>query len=63
MFSRNVLGAHGVKDATVELQGRDGRRLNVEVSSAPLRDGHRVVGMFGLATRSQESFHSASSRI
>ena len=53
-FTRNVLGAQGVKDARVELQGRDGRRVQVEVCSAPLREGHRVVGMFGLATRTHE---------
>lgn len=50
-FTRNVLGAQGVKDAKLELQRRDGHRVKVEICSAPLRDGDRVVGMFGLATR------------
>ena len=53
-FARNVLAAHGVKDAKVELQRGDGSRVRVEVCSAPLRDGKRVVGMFGLATRTHE---------
>ena len=53
-FRRNMLSARGVKDAKVELQRKDGGRVKVEVCSAPLREGHRVVGMFGLATRTHE---------
>jgi PAS domain S-box-containing protein len=53
-FARNVLGAHGVKDAPVELLRPDGRRVKVEICSAPLRENQRVVGMFGLATRVHE---------
>jgi PAS domain S-box-containing protein len=53
-FTRNIVGARGVKDAKFELLGRDGRRVNVEICSAPLRDEGRVVGMFGLATRTEE---------
>jgi DNA-binding CsgD family transcriptional regulator len=53
-FTRNILGAQGVKDATVELVQPDGRRVKVEICSAPLLDDHRVVGMFGLATRVRE---------
>jgi PAS domain S-box-containing protein len=53
-FARNVLRAQGVKDAKVELQRRDGSRVKVEICSAPLRDGKRVVGMFGLATRTNK---------
>jgi PAS domain S-box-containing protein len=56
MFQRNVLGAHGVKDARVEVLSPDGRRVKIEICSSPLRDedDHRVVGMFGLATRQHE---------
>src|SRR5262245_57603516 len=50
-FAHNVLGAKGAKDAKVELKRADGSRVPVEICSAPLRDGKRVVGMFGLATR------------
>jgi len=53
-FKRNMLGGRGVKDGKVELQRKDGSRVKVEVCSAPLRQGHRVVGMFGLATRTHE---------
>jgi PAS domain S-box-containing protein len=54
IFTRNVLGAHGVKDAQVEVMRPDGTRIKIEICSSPLRDDHRVVGMFGLATRQQE---------
>lgn len=53
-FTRNVLGGHGVKDRKIELQREDGSSVEVEICSAPLREGHRVVGMFGLATRTRE---------
>jgi PAS domain S-box-containing protein len=53
-FTRNVIGAQGVKDAPVELLRPDGRRVKVEICSAPLREGERVVGMFGLATQVRE---------
>ena len=53
-FTRNVLGGHGVKDRKIELQRDDGSSVEVEICSAPLREGHRVVGMFGLATRTNE---------
>lgn len=53
-FTRNVLSARGVKDAQVGLLRPDGGRVKVEICSAPLREGQRVVGMFGLATRVRE---------
>jgi DNA-binding CsgD family transcriptional regulator len=53
-FTRNILGAQGTKDAAVELVQPDGKRVKVEICSAPLLDEHRVVGMFGLATRVRE---------
>ena len=53
-FTRNVLGARGVKDTPLSLVRADGSRVDVEICSAPLREGERVVGMFGLATRHDE---------
>ena len=53
-FTRNVLGAHGVKDAKLDVLRTDGRHVKVEICSAPLREDGRVVGMFGLATRLHE---------
>jgi DNA-binding CsgD family transcriptional regulator len=54
VFTRNVLGAQGVTDKKVDLLRPDGQRVPVEICSAPLLEGGRVVGMFGLATRVQE---------
>jgi PAS domain S-box-containing protein len=47
-FTRNVLGSHGITGARFDVRTADGRRVTVEICSAPLRDGHRVIGMFGL---------------
>lgn len=50
-FARKIVGKEKVTDAEVELVGRDGRPLSVEVSSVPLHEGHQVVGVFGLLSR------------
>lgn len=50
-FARKIVGQEKVTDAAVELVGRDGRPLSVELSSVPLREGHQVVGVFGLLSR------------
>jgi PAS domain S-box-containing protein len=46
-FARKIAGTERVTDAPVVLIGSDGTRVSVEVSSVPLRDGHRIVGVFG----------------
>ena len=51
MFTRNVLGTAGQRENTVDVVGPDGRRSRLEISSAPLRRGGHVIGMFGLAAR------------
>jgi PAS domain S-box-containing protein len=50
-FARKIVGKEKVTDAEVELVAPDGRELSVEVSSVPLRDGHQIVGVFGLLSR------------
>lgn len=50
-FARKIVGQEKVTDAEVELLGPDGQELSVEVSSVPLREGHQVVGVFGLLSR------------
>jgi PAS domain S-box-containing protein len=50
-FARKIVGREKVTDAEVELLGPDGREVSVEVSSVPLREGHQVVGVFGLLSR------------
>jgi PAS domain S-box-containing protein len=46
-FARNIAGTAQVTDAQVVLVNPDGGRLQVEISSCPLRQGHRVIGVFG----------------
>jgi PAS domain S-box-containing protein len=46
-FARKIAGTAKVTDARVVLVDPDGDRVDVEVSSVPLTQGHRVVGVFG----------------
>ena len=48
LFSRKVLGTSPATEATAVLISTAGTRVAVEISSAPLMDGERVVGVFGL---------------
>jgi PAS domain S-box-containing protein len=50
-FTRKVLGSERSTEAQVTLLDGDGRRVEVEVCSAPLRDGGRVVGVFGIVRK------------
>ncbi len=47
VFAQKVAGTALVTDSDVVLVGTDGERVLVEVSSVPLVEGHRVVGVFG----------------
>src|SRR3954451_15014933 len=46
-FTRKIIGTEKITDAPVVLVGADGDRVSVEVSSVPLVEGHRIVGVFG----------------
>jgi PAS domain S-box-containing protein len=48
LFSRKVLGTTTSTDSTGVLVSASGKRIAVEISSAPLMNGDRVVGVFGL---------------
>ena len=50
-FVRKIVGKEKVTDAEVEVVGPDGRGVSVEVSSVPLKEGHQIVGVFGLLSR------------
>ena len=50
VFARNLARGTGSTDAPLVVIGADGKRIAVEISSAPLRQDHRVIGMFGQAT-------------
>jgi PAS domain S-box-containing protein len=46
-FARKIAGTAQVTDAQVVLVDSDGGRVQVDVSSCPLMQGHRLVGVFG----------------
>ena len=48
LFSRKVLGTAPATDTTGVLVSTAGTRVVVEISSVPLMQGERVVGVFGL---------------
>ena len=48
LFSRKVLGNSAATDAIGVLVSTTGTRVPVEISAVPLRNGQRVVGVFGL---------------
>jgi PAS domain S-box-containing protein len=58
LFARKMVGSASVTDAGVTLVGADGDRVEVEVSSVPLRRGERVVGVFGQVSDLVEEPHS-----
>ncbi|HET7758885.1 MAG TPA: LuxR C-terminal-related transcriptional regulator [Gaiellaceae bacterium] len=57
LFARKVVGASKVTDAGVVLLDLDGKRISVEISSVPLRDGQHVVGVFGQVSEVVEEPH------
>ena len=52
LFSQKVLGTSPATEATGVLVSTAGTRVAVELSAAPLMDGARVVGVFGLIEES-----------
>jgi PAS domain S-box-containing protein len=46
-FARKIAGSQKVTDAAVVLLDEAGDRVSCEVSSVPLLEGHRIVGVFG----------------
>jgi PAS domain S-box-containing protein len=46
-FARKIAGTAQVTDAQVVLVDPDGGRVQVDISSCPLMQGHRVIGVFG----------------
>jgi PAS domain S-box-containing protein len=47
-FALRMLGREEFTDHDTVLKAPDGRRHEVEISSVPLRRGHRIVGVFGV---------------
>jgi PAS domain S-box-containing protein len=54
-FTRKLLGTERSTDAPVVLVGSSGERVQVDISSVPLYDGGRIVGVFGLVPHREET--------
>lgn len=50
-FLRKMMGTEKSTDATVVLVEPGGNRVQVEISAVPLREGGRIVGVFGVVTQ------------
>jgi PAS domain S-box-containing protein len=50
-FTRKLLGTERSTDATVVVVEPGGNRVQVEISSCPLHEGHRIVGVFGMVVQ------------
>ena len=55
VFARNISGPHGPTDSQVVVIGADGERVGVELSSVPLMQGDRVIGVFGQVADVEDS--------
>lgn len=54
-FTRKVLGTENATDADVVVIGPSGERIQVEISSCPLREGHKIVGVFGIVVHRDDA--------
>jgi PAS domain S-box-containing protein len=54
-FLRKMMGTEKSTEATVVVVDPDGTRVQVDISSCPLREGGRIVGVFGMVTRRDEA--------
>ena len=54
-FAAKILGTIDSSDGSIAVRTADGRRLNVEISSATLYDQGSIVGVFGFADPAAEA--------
>lgn len=54
-FTRKVLGTERATDAKVVVVEPDGKRVQVEISSCALHEGHRIVGVFGMVVNREKT--------
>jgi PAS domain S-box-containing protein len=54
-FARKMLGNERASEHKALLVNAQGKRIAVELHSAPLRDGHKVVGVFGVFSPSTKA--------
>lgn len=53
-FLRKMMGTEQSSENTVVVVEPDGKRVQVEISSCPLREGGRIVGVFGVVRHLHE---------
>jgi PAS domain S-box-containing protein len=58
LFARKLLGSAPVTDSSVVVVDDEGGRFAVEISSVPLKQGDRVIGVFGQVSDVLEEPHS-----
>jgi PAS domain S-box-containing protein len=49
-FIRKVMGTERATDTSVVVVDADGERVQVEISSVPIHEGSRIVGVFGIVS-------------
>jgi len=54
-FLRKVMGTERSTDATVVVLDPNGERVQVDISSVPLHEGSRIVGVFGIVSHREET--------
>jgi PAS domain S-box-containing protein len=54
-FAQKILGTAASTEYEVTLRTRDGGRVRAEVSTVPVNDDHRIMGVFGLAEINREA--------
>ena len=54
-FLRKMMGTEKATEATIVVREPSGKRVQVEISSCPLRDGSRIVGVFGVVKHREEA--------
>ena len=54
-FLRKMMGTEKSSEGTVVVVDPSGNRVQVEVSSTPLHEGHRIVGVFGVVRHRKSS--------
>lgn len=54
-FTRKMLGTEQSTEGKVVVVDQEGKRVQVELSSVPLRDGGRVVGVFGVIPHQEKA--------
>jgi len=54
-FLRKMMGTEKSTDASAVIVDPSGERVEVEISSVAIHEGHRIVGVFGLVRRHEKS--------